>query len=192
MLKLDIKKYYENVDHQILKELLGRKFKDSSLLWLLDDIIYSVPKGLPLGNYCSQIFANFYLSSFDHWIKQEKRIKHYFRYMDDMVILSDNKKDLWDLLYQIRKYLSSNLKLEIKRNYQIFPLSARGVDFVGYVHYKTHTLLRKTIKNKIKKMLRNRPNKGSIASYNGWLVHCNSKNLIKTLNIKEYDKSKEV
>lgn len=89
-LKIDIKKFYPNIDHEVLKTLLRKKFKDNDLLWLLDEIIDSA-NGLPIGNYLSQYFANFYLTYFDHWIKEEKRIKYYFRYADDIVILSNNK-----------------------------------------------------------------------------------------------------
>jgi retron-type reverse transcriptase len=82
-LKMDLRKFYPTIDHSTLKILLRRKIKDRDLLWLLDEIIDSA-SGLPIGNYLSQYFANFYLSYFDHWIKEEKRVKYYFRYADDM------------------------------------------------------------------------------------------------------------
>lgn len=179
-LKLDIRKFYPSIDHSILKQLLRKKIKDNDLLWLLDEIIDST-EGLPIGNYLSQYFANFYLTYFDHWIKETKCVKYYFRYADDLVILSDNKPYLHNLLSDIRQYLSENLKLEIKRNYQVFPVSSRGIDFVGYVFYHTHTLLRKSIKQNFARMLKKRRNDKSIASYNGWASHCNSKNLMKKL-----------
>lgn len=179
-LKLDIKKFYSNVNHDFLKQLLRRKFKDNDLLWLLDEIIDSTD-GLPIGNYLSQYFANFYLTYFDHWLKEEKKVKYYFRYADDMVILSDNKAYLHQILSDIRIYLHDNLKLEIKDNYQIFPVDARGIDFVGYVFRHTHILLRKSIKQNFSRMLVKNKNNKSIASYNGWAVHCNSKNLLKKL-----------
>lgn len=179
-LKLDIKKFYPSINHDCLKVLLRRKFKDNDLLWLMDEIIDSAD-GLPIGNYLSQYFANFYLSYFDHWIKETKGIKYYFRYADDIVILSSNKSDLHLILSDIKSYLKDNLKLQVKDNYQIFPVEARGIDFVGYKFYHTHTLLRKQIKKNFAKMLKNNPNKASIASYKGWTSHCNSKNLIKKL-----------
>lgn len=179
-LKLDIKKFYPNVDHEVLKQLLRRKIKDTDLLWLLDGIIDSA-EGLPIGNYLSQYFANFYLTYFDHWLKEELRLKYYFRYADDMVILSDSKEDLHQVLDKIRRYLSENQKLQVKENYQIFPVDARGIDFVGYVSFHTHTLLRKSIKQSFARMLRRNKNPQSIASYRGWAVHCNSKNLLKKL-----------
>ncbi|MBO9671984.1 MAG: reverse transcriptase [Sphingobacteriaceae bacterium] len=179
-LKLDITKFYPSVNHDILKSLLRRKFKDQDLLWLLDEIINSAD-GLPIGNYLSQYFANFYLSYFDHWIKETKGVKHYFRYADDLVILSDSKDYLHNLLSEIRAYLQDNLKLSVKGNYQVFPIAARGIDFVGYVHYHTHKLLRKSIKKRFAKMLSKNKNPQSIAAYKGWAIHCNSRHLLKTL-----------
>jgi retron-type reverse transcriptase len=179
-LKLDVRKFYPNIDHDILKQLLRRKIKDQDLLWLLDEIIDSTA-GLPIGNYLSQYFANFYLTYFDHWIKQEREVKYYFRYADDIVILMNNKPALHQILSDIRIYFTENLKLVIKDNYQVFPIDARGIDFVGYVFYHTHTKLRKSIKQNFARMIAKHPNKASIASYNGWASHCNSKHLLKKL-----------
>lgn len=179
-LKLDIKKFYPNIDHQILKQLLRRKIKDEDLLWLLDEIIDSAD-GVPIGNYLSQYFANFYLTYFDHWIKEQKQVKYYFRYADDLVILSPSKNELHQLLDEIKYYLSSKLKLTVKSNYQVFPVQARGIDFVGYKMFHTHTLLRKSIKQRFARMLKHNKNKASIASYMGWVKHCNSINLKRKL-----------
>ena len=179
-LKLDIKKFYPNIDHQVLKNLLRKKFKDQELLWLLDEIIDSA-KGLPIGNYLSQYFANFYLSYFDHWIKEEKAKKYYYRYADDIVILSSNKNELHSLLAEIRTYLTGNLKLTIKSNYQIFPITARGIDFVGYVFFHTHISIRKRIKKSFARKLKNNPKTVAISSYLGWLQHCNALHLTKKL-----------
>jgi RNA-directed DNA polymerase len=182
-LKLDIKKFYPSIDHDILKKLLRRKFKDQDLLWLLDEIIDSSP-GVPIGNYLSQYFANFYLAYFDHWIKEQKHVKYYFRYADDMVFLSNDKKYLHQLLSDIRAYLCENLKLTIKGNYQVFPVDdkkGRGIDFVGYVHFHTHVLLRKSIKKNFARMIKKNKNKQSIASYNGWAQHGDCKHLLKKL-----------
>jgi RNA-directed DNA polymerase len=182
-LKLDIRKFYPSVDHDILKQLLRRKIKDKDLLWLLDEIIDST-EGLPIGNYLSQYFANFYLTYFDHWLKEEKVVKYYFRYADDMVILSDSKEDLHCLFNEIRSYLKENLNLTIKRNYQVFPVKDRGIDFVGYVFRHTHTLLRKRIKKSFARELagcKDFESETAFYSYYGWAKHCNSINLIKKL-----------
>ena len=180
-LKLDITKFYPNINHDILKQLLRRKFKDKKLLKLLDEIIDSIENGIPIGNYLSQYFANFYLTYFDHWLKEEKNVKYYFRYSDDIVILSGDKEFLHKLLEEIKYYLNDNLKLTIKRNYQIFPVNSRGIDFLGYRFFHTHILLRKRIKQNFARMLRKNKRIQSVASYYGWCVHCNSKNLLKKL-----------
>ncbi len=179
-LKLDIKKFYPSVDHDILKGLIRRKIKDKDLLWLLDNIIDSA-EGLPIGNYLSQYFANFYLSFFDHWIKEVLRVKYYFRYADDIVILADSKPYLHQTLSDIREYLSVNLNLKVKENYQVFPVEARGIDFLGYVFYHTHTKLRKTIKQNFARAVRNGNSQASIAAYSGWTKHCNANHLMKKL-----------
>jgi hypothetical protein len=179
-LKLDIKKFYPSVDHEILKDLLRRKLKDPDLLDLLDGIIDSA-EGLPIGNYLSQYLANFYLTYFDHWIKEDQRVKYYFRYADDMVILADSKPYLHHLLSEISNYLQVELRLTVKDNYQVFPVESRGIDFVGYVFRHSHILLRKSIKQSFARMLAKNKNPQSIASYEGWARHCNSKNLLKKL-----------
>jgi RNA-directed DNA polymerase len=179
-LKLDIKKYYPSIDHAILKQLLRRKFKDHDLLWLLDEIIDSA-EGLPIGNYLSQYFANFYLTYFDHWIKEVMKVRYYFRYADDLVILHHDKSYLHTLLSEITGYLKDRLNLTVKENYQVFPVASRGIDFIGYRFFHTHTLLRKAIKQNFVRMLAKRPNKLSIASYYGWACHANCVNLLNTL-----------
>lgn len=175
-LKLDIKKFYPNINNNILKLLLRKKFKDNDLLKLLNEIIDST-QGLPIGNYLSQYLANFYLSYFDHWIKENKQMKYYFRYCDDIVILHNNKEYLHKIFKDIEYYLKINLKLEIKNNYQIYPVRSRGIDFVGYKFYHHYILLRKSIKKNYIKMIKYNNNIKSKASYKGWLDHCNSINL---------------
>lgn len=174
-LKLDVKKFYPSISSDILKKLLKTKFKDSRLLSLLDNIIDS-HAGLPLGSYTSQWLANFYLNKFDHYIKETKKIKYYFRYCDDIVILGDNKEELHNLRKEIQDYLFNKLDLELS-NFQVFPINKRGIDFLGYVSYHTHIKLRKSIKKNFIKMINKYPNKNSRASYYGWLCHANTINL---------------
>ena len=190
-LKLDVKKYYPSINHIILKEKYRKLFKDNDLLWLLDEIIDSTPGdvGIPIGNYISQYSGNFYLSDFDHWIKEVKHIKHYFRYMDDIVIFNESKEYLHKLRKEIDEYFRVNLKVKMKNNWQIFPTFVRGVDFVGYRTFLNFKLLRKsTCKQFKRQMLRIRRKVESghqinysewcaINSYYGWLKHCNSHNL---------------
>lgn len=205
-LKLDAKKYYPSINHTILKMKYRRLFKDDDLLWLLDEIIDSVATanisdmrniwlldedfdsdtGIPIGNYLSQYSGNYYLSSFDHWIKEVKGVKHYFRYMDDIVILHESKEYLHQLRKEIDDYFWTNLKLTIKENWQVFPTFKRGVDYVGYRTFLEFTLLRKStcksFKAKMVSINKKRLNGESLTysewcsinSYKGWLQHCDS------------------
>lgn len=192
-LKLDIKKFYPSIDHEILKKIVRRRIKDPRLLMLLDEIIDSVPdeKGVPIGNYLSQYFANIYLAYFDHWVKESKRVKYYWRYADDIVILSPDKATLHWLMHDIRRYLKDNLRLTVKRNYQVFPVAARGIDFAGYVFRHTHTALRKRIKQRLcrrvasmkkrKKAPTIKEYQQQLASWWGWCKYCDSINLINKI-----------
>jgi RNA-directed DNA polymerase len=179
-LKLDVRKFYPSIDHEILKAILRRKFKDQDLLWLLDEIIDSAA-GIPIGNYLSQYFANLYLTSLDHWMKETKSVRYYFRYADDLVILARGKDELHQLLADIKTYLQAELNLEVKSNHQVFPVAARSIDFVGYRFYHTHTMLRKSIKKSFAKAVANCKNTKTVAAYYGWATHCNSLHLLKKL-----------
>lgn len=183
-LKFDIKKYYPSINHEILEEKYHRIFKDKKLLWLLNEIIDSTKgtTGIPIGNYLSQYSGNLYLSQFDHWIKEDKRIKYYYRYMDDIVILHSNKEYLHTLKKEIELYLLAKLDLKIKSNWQIFPTDMRGIDFVGYRIFKDFSLLRKSItinfKNKCRFFKKHHVPftiyHKTLASYYGWLIYCDS------------------
>lgn len=190
-LKIDVRKFYPSIDHEILKTVVRRKIKDSRLLALLDEIIDSVPSGVPIGNYLSQYFANLFMAYFDHWLKETKGVKYYWRYADDIVILAPNKDVLHSLLHEIRAYLRDNLKLKVKRNYQVFLVDSRGIDFLGYVFYHSHTLLRKSIKqklcrrvaklNKRKVAPTKEQYKQQICSWWGWCKYCGSIHLMNKL-----------
>lgn len=195
-LKIDIRKFYPSVNHIILKRILRRKIKDKDLLNLLDTIIDSAA-GLPIGNYLSQFFANIYLSGFDHWIKEDRKIKYYYRYADDMVFLHPDKAFLHALLVEINHYMKSELNLTLKSNFQVFPTRVRGIDFLGYRFYPTHTLLRKSIKvrfcrraallNKLTTITRE-CYRQQMCSWSGWTRHCNASNLmLKVLKPEFYE-----
>lgn len=188
-LKIDIRKYYPSIDHDVLKSIIRRKIKDIRLLRLLDEIIDSAD-GVPIGNYLSQYFANLYLTYFDHWMKETKGVRYYYRYADDIVVLHHDKEYLHSLLRDIQNYLYSELHIEVKDNWQVFPVEDRGVDFLGYVFRHTYTRLRKRIKqNLFRKVIRQskrlhdtRSRSMAIASYFGWLKYCNSHQLKVKLN----------
>lgn len=186
--KMDIRKFYPSINHEILKSIVKKKIKDKSLLKLLFEIIDSAD-GVPIGNYLSQFFANLYIAYFDHWVKEELKVKYYYRYADDIVLLSDDKNQLRSWVLAIKVYLTNVLELKLKDNYQIYPVESRGIDFVGYVCYHDHTLLRKSIKLKLLGLVRAYSNnliskqklQLKMASYFGWLKYCDSKNLLKKI-----------
>lgn len=188
-LKMDIKKFYPSVDQEIAMKLLRSKFKDKDILWLFDIVISSMDKGIAIGSLASQWIGNFVLTPFDHWLKEEKGIKFYYRYADDMVILQRDKEFLHQLKNEIERYLSTKLNLKLKENWQVYPTYTRGVDFVGYRHFGDYILLRKTTsKNMIRKLrkISKKCQRGhemtysewsSVNSYKGWVKWCNGHNL---------------
>lgn len=210
--KIDLHHYYQSINHEVLKQKFRKVFKDPELLWLLDEITDSINTateedlielslsgeievdpntGIPIGNYMSQYSGNFYLSSFDHWVKEELHTKHNYRYMDDVVIFASSKEELHEIHRKVTAYTRDYLHLNIKGNYQIFPTKVRGVDFVGYRFFGEYTLLRKStainFKRKMracrKKMENNIPPTYSewcsFNSYKGWLGNCDSYRLFK-------------
>jgi retron-type reverse transcriptase len=183
-LKCDITKFYPSVDHTILKTLLRKQIKDKPLLRLFDTIIDSAP-GIPIGNYLSQYFGNIILSSFDQWIKHKKKVKYYFRYCDDFVVIAKDKHYLHELRIEIEAKLNE-LKLRLKGNWQVFPVSARGIDFLGYRFWPHKTLIRRTTiqrfkeRLKIKRMTLNEAIRLAhvTGSFKGWLRYADSARLI--------------
>lgn len=187
-LKIDISKFYPNINHRILKKLLMKKIKDKKVLELLFKIIDSYPgeKGVPIGSYLSQYLANFYLSYFDHWLKEQMGVKYVVRYMDDIVIFHWSGQYLHWLLQQMENYLMTNLDLQIKPNHQVFPTAIRGVDFVGYRFFFGYKLLRKKTCKKLKKrmiQIKAKQDAGKLLNYRewcsgnsyiGWLMWCDS------------------
>lgn len=193
-LKMDISKYYPSINHDILKDQYRRIFKDADLLWLVDEIIDSTPgdTGIPIGNYLSQYSANLYLSWFDHWVKEAMHVKHYYRYMDDMVFLGSNKRELHELERVAIDYLETKLKLHVKRSHQVFPVRTRGIDFLGYREFGDYVLMRKSTVKRFKRAalrIHRKLTQGgcmsdhdwhtiySYYSYRGWLEACDGHRL---------------
>lgn len=189
-LKMDIHKFYQSIDHDLLKQLYAYTFKDPKLLWLINDIIDSVDndEGIPIGNYLSQYSGNYFLTPFDHWLKEEKHIQFYYRYMDDMVILHHDKEYLHDLLNEIIDTLNK-IKLTLKPNHQIFPVPDRGIDFVGYVIKHGEVRIRPRIAKGYKLCVNRLMNKSiyritdhdefSYFSHKGFVIHGDTKALLK-------------
>lgn len=182
-LKLDIKKFFPSINKSILSEKFTKIIKDKDCLWLINKIIYSNCKGVPLGNYTSAYFANFFLNDLDNYIKQELKVKYYLRYVDDLVLLSGNKKHLKKALSSINEFLNKE-SLILKKNHQIFNIYDRDIDFLGYRFFRDKTILRKRNMFKIsrkaqkvyKKELISFKDATSIISYYGWIKHSDSYN----------------
>lgn len=151
VLKGDIRRYFPSIDHSTLYRELRRKIADEEVLWLIrlilatkndDGLLWPSGKGIPIGNLTSQFFANIYLNRFDHWMKEDMRCRYYIRYVDDFVILSDNRRWLQSLIDPIRERLGTlELKVHPKKC-NVFPVS-RGCDFMGYCIWPTHRMLPK-------------------------------------------------
>jgi hypothetical protein len=134
-LKMDVARYFDNVDHETLLRHLARRFKDGKLLRLFERFVRSYQtkagKGLPIGNLTSQHFANFYLGALDHYVKEALRIKGYLRYMDDFLAFGAAKEDLRHTLEDIRGFLAQELMLELRDGVQLKPTAA-GISFLGF------------------------------------------------------------
>lgn len=136
-LKMDIKKYYPSIPTKRLIWALARKIKDKRFLKLVYEIITANPEGgLSIGYYINQWLANYYLEGLDHHILTLKGVKYYVRNMDDMVLMGPNKKQLHRARQEVEAYLNHRLGLRMKENWQVFPVKARGIDFVGYRYFQ--------------------------------------------------------
>jgi len=137
-LKTDVEKFFESIDHAVLKDLLRRKIKDPDLLRLMERIIdqpvpgYAPGKGLAIGNLTSQWWANFYLDPLDHFLKDDRGVKCYARYMDDAVLFADDKETLHLITADLRRFLSDRLKLRLKENATFIAPVTEGVPFLGF------------------------------------------------------------
>jgi RNA-directed DNA polymerase len=149
VLKCDIKKFFASTDHRILMDILKVHIKDRDILWLLSEVVQSFERGLPLGNLTSQLFVNIYMHEFDYYVKHVLKQKYYIRYADDFVFLSHEAEDLKKTFRLIERFLGEKLKLEMHPNKVSIRPVAAGVDFLGWVHFPTHRVLRTSSKRKM-------------------------------------------
>ncbi len=183
VLKCDIRKFFASIDHSILKGILARYIPDEDINWLLSVIIdsFSPDKpgvGLPLGNLTSQLLVNIYMNEFDQFAKHQLKAKYYIRYADDFVILSEDRDWLVSLLPRIEVFLKERLALTLHPNKVSIATASSGTDFLGWVHFPDHRVLRTTTKRRMFSKLRESPNKPEVRnSYLGLLKHGNAKKL---------------
>lgn len=185
ILKCDIKKFFATIDHDILLQILIKYLKDQNIPWLLERIITSFEtnagKGLPLGNLTSQLLVNVYMNEFDQFVKHQLKAKYYIRYADDFVFLHGNKEYLSHTRDSVNEFLEDRLKLSLHPDKVFVKSLFSGVDFLGWVHFPNHRVLRTTTK---KRLIRNFSEK-SASSYLGMLKHGNTYKLESVVNLKQ-------
>ncbi len=182
VLKCDIRKFFANIDHGILTEIISQYTTDKKLTWLLRGIIESFSStrpgvGLPLGNLTSQLFVNIYMNEFDQFVKHNLRAKHYLRYADDFVIFAPNSEWLKIILPEISNFLRNRLKLELHPKKVSIASLASGVDFLGWVHFPDHRVLRTATKQRMIRRIAQTEKEETLASYRGLLGHGNAEKI---------------
>ncbi|MFA6571983.1 MAG: reverse transcriptase/maturase family protein [Bacteroidota bacterium] len=218
VLKCDIKKFFANIDHKILKEILSKTVFDKDTLWLLEQVIdsfytnahihhgvyvqsntiYAIAKmkkyqysnsaiaeneyrGLPLGNLTSQLLVNIYMNEFDQYVKHKLKVEYYIRYADDFVILSESKEYLENILEQMKEFLENKLKLNMHPDKVFIKTIVSGVDFLGWVHFPKHRVLRTATKRRMFRNIRENQKLNTVQSYLGMLSHGNTYKLREIL-----------
>jgi retron-type reverse transcriptase len=178
VLKCDIRKFFASIDQDILFEILRKHIKDEDIIWLIHRVVksFNTPtgKGLPLGNLTSQLLVNVYMNEFDQYMKNDLRTKYYIRYADDFVIMHEKKEYLVEVLEKIKDFLEEKLTLALHPDKVSIKTISSGVDFLGWVHFFDHRVLRKTTKRRMYKKLDNEPKEETIISYKGLLSHGNT------------------
>ena len=191
VLKMDVSKYFDSIDKNILYKILQRKIKDEKLLWLIKEILFSQKreKGLEIGNYTSQMFGNIYLNEQDQFVKHKLHIKYYARYLDDSVIIVKTKEEAKNALKEITKFLEETLKLKLNNKTQIFK-GKQGINFCGYKINEYRMKLRDKGKRKLKKKVKKLTNiiyngnmtskdaRMYLAGHMGYIKYANVNNLM--------------
>ncbi len=179
VLKGDIKKFFASIDQTILLKIVRQYLPEQDVLWLLGQVIGSFSSvrpgvGLPLGNLTSQLLVNVYLNEFDRFVKHQLKARYYLRYADDFVILSADRAWLEGLIVQTRHFLVVNLGLTLHPDKVFIKTFASGVDFLGWVHFPDHRVLRTTTRRRMLQRVQARPTSETVSSYLGLLRHGNT------------------
>lgn len=198
VLKCDIKKFFASIGHKILLEILAAHITDKDILWLLGQVIESfrvrdpsTPRphssvgmtetGLPLGNLTSQLFCNVYMNEFDQFVKHGLKVRYYIRYADDFVFFSESRNELENLVPKIVDYLHQQLKLKLHQNKIFIKTLASGVDFLGWVNFPYHRVLRSATKRRMFKRITKNSSNETLQSYLGLISHGNAFGLRQSL-----------
>ncbi len=194
ILKMDIAKYFDNINKNILLKILEIKIKDKDLIWLIKEILFAQKreKGLEIGNYTSQMFANIYLNEVDQYIKHNLKVKYYCRYLDDSVLMVKTKEEAKEILERIKIFLKENLELELNKKTQIFK-NKQGVNFCGYKINEYKMKIRDKGKRKLKKKVKylkyeikngkltSKEAKKYLAGHLGYIKYANVNNLLEKI-----------
>ena len=188
VLKCDVRKFFASIDQEILISIFKRHVSVQDIVWLIENIVGSfqstgIGKGLPLGNLTSQLLVNVYMNEFDQYVKHILKQTYYIRYADDFVLMHHDKNVLADLLPKIGEFLSNNLKLSLHPDKVFIKTFASGVDFLGWVHFSNHRVLRGATKKRMFRNLDREVTKEMIQSYSGLLSHGNGYELKKLVKI---------
>jgi len=175
ILKGDIKKFFANIDHQILFEILTKYIPDQDIFWLLNEVIESFCTkpgiGLPLGNLTSQLLVNIYLNEFDQFVKHQLKAKHYIRYADDFILIAQDRAWLKQQVPLIKDFLWEKLRLTLHPRKISLSTIASGIDFLGWINFSHHKVIRTSTKRRLIKRIKANPTPETIASYLGLLSH---------------------
>ena len=190
VLKCDVRKFFASIDQVTLINIFRRHVSDADTIWLIGRIIESFQstapdKGLPLGNLTSQLLVNVYMNECDQYIKHELRLKCYIRYADDFVIMHHNKSVLMDILPKVQNFLGEQLKLSLHPDKVFLKTAASGIDFLGWVHFPDHRVLRTTTKKRMFKNIKTKEGKAeTVQSYLGLISHGNGWKLRQEIQSK--------
>ena len=178
VLKCDIKKFFESIDHNVLLKILSEYIVDNNVVNLLAEIVRSFEvrpnKGVPLGNLTSQLFANVYMNKLDHFVKHRLKANYYIRYADDFVILSSSKEALIGDLQLVSDFLQDELKIALHPEKIFMKTAASGIDFLGWINFPHHAVLRTKTKRRMMSRIKESPAPETLASYLGLLKHGNT------------------
>ncbi|MEK7644697.1 MAG: reverse transcriptase/maturase family protein [Patescibacteria group bacterium] len=179
VLKCDVRKFFASIDHFILIDILKKYIADPDVVWLIERVVdgfqSTAPgKGLPLGNLTSQLLVNIYMNEFDQFVKHRLKVKYYIRYADDFVIFHEQKKVLERQLRDMSDFLEHELKLSLHPGKVSIKTLASGVDFLGWVHFPHHRVLRSVTKRRMFKRLAAADSLATVRSYLGLLSHGNT------------------
>lgn len=188
VLKCDIRKFFASIDQEILLSILRGYIKDENIMWLLERVVVSfegigMGKGLPLGSLTSQLLVNIYMNEFDQFVKHKLKSRYYIRYADDFVFLYEDRKYLESLVPLISQFLEMRLMLTLHPDKLFLKTLASGADFLGWVHFQKHRVLRSTTKRRMfRKVEKSRGREAVIESYLGLLRHGKTRKLQKKVS----------